>query len=238
MPGGRVVLSESTWQQPVPENRSADRASVVSAVAACVLARQPGRVLIGIDGRTAAGKTSFGHELAHALAAQGSTVLRASLDDFKRPWRDRHLYDRESGAGYYRNAFDYATLARLLLDPFSSGAADVALCSIDPLTQVDHSPTRVPAPEGAVLIVDGVFAFRPEIDRWWDLRIWLDVDGQDSVARGVERDHDRVGAASESLHRDRYGVAEDLYLSEVDPLGRADLVIDNRDFAAPRLVKG
>jgi uridine kinase len=239
MAGGCVVFSDSTWRQPMPETCSADRASVVSAVAASVLAQHPGRILVGIDGRTAAGKTTFGHELAQVLAGQGLTVLRASLDDFKQPWRDRHRYDRESGEGYYRNAFDYASLTRLLLEPFSAGAPDgVVLCSIDPITQIDHSATRVPAPEAAVLVVDGVFAFRPEIDRWWDLRIWLDVDGHDSVARGVERDHARVGEESVSLHRDRYGVAEDLYLSEVDPVSRADLVIDNRDFAAPRLARG
>ena len=237
MAGGCVVLSDSTWQQPLPEGCSEARASVVSSVADSVWARQPGRIIVGVDGRTAAGKTSFGHELAHMLAGRGLTVLRASLDDFKQPWRDRHLYDRESGEGYYRNAFDYVTLTHLLLEPFSTGAPDVALCSIDPITQIDHSATRVPAPEAAALVVDGVFAFRPEVDRWWDVRIWLDVDGDHSVARGVTRDHDWVGATSLSLHRDRYGVAEDLYLNEVDPTSRADLIIDNRDFAAPRITR-
>jgi uridine kinase len=223
----------------MPEATSADRASVVSTVAAYVQARQPGRVLVGIDGRTAAGKTTFGHELAHVLAAQGSTVLRASLDDFKRPWQDRHLYDRESGEGYFRNAFDYDALIGLLLEPFSAGTScGVVLCAIDPITQIDHSETRVSVPEAAILVVDGVFAFRPEIDRWWDLRVWLDVEGQHSTARGIARDHARVGDETESLHRDRYGAAEGIYLSETDPVSRADLIIDNRDFALPRLLRG
>jgi uridine kinase len=66
--------------------------------------------------------------------------LRACLDDFKRPWRDRHLYDRESGDGYYRNAYDYAAAVNLLLEPSGPlGSGECALCSIDPLTQVDHS---------------------------------------------------------------------------------------------------
>lgn len=111
---GSIVFSESTWQQPLPVATTDARAAVVSAVAQRALAQLPGRVLIGIDGRTGAGKTTFGHEVAQVLAAQGLAVLRASLDDFKRPWADRHLYDRESGVGYYRNAFDYDTLARLL----------------------------------------------------------------------------------------------------------------------------
>jgi uridine kinase len=47
-----------------------------------------------------------------------------------------------------------------------------------------------------------------------------------------------VGDGVESLFRDRYQVAEDIYVSEVDPVSRADLVIDNHDLAAPRLLDG
>jgi uridine kinase len=44
------------------------------------------------------------------------------------------------------------------------------------------------------------------------------------------------GRRGEALHRDRYQVAERLYVAEVDPVARADLVIDNTDFAEPLLV--
>lgn len=79
-------------------------------------------------------------------------MLRASLDDFKKPWGERHLYDRESGMGYYRNAYDYPTLVRLLLEPAGrDGSGACVLCSIDPLTQIDHSDvvTRAPGERGA-----------------------------------------------------------------------------------------
>jgi uridine kinase len=95
---------------------------------------------VGIDGRTAAGKTTLGHELASLLADAGRVVLRASLDDFKRPWAERHRYDRVSGQGYYRNAFDLDAIRELLLEPADpTGTGRVALCSIDPITQVDYS---------------------------------------------------------------------------------------------------
>jgi uridine kinase len=232
---GGVVFSDSTWQQPTPSATTDARASVLSAVAHRTTAQLPGRVLIGIDGRTGAGKTTFGHELAQVLAAQGLTVLRASLDDFKQPWADRHLYDRGSGEGYFRNAFDYDALARLLLEPFRERSPDgVPLCAIDPITQVDHSATRVPVPENAVLVVDGVFAFRDEIDHWWTLCVWLDVEPDLSLARGTDRD----GEQAESVHRDRYGGAEAIYLAEADPVARADIVINNDDFTVPFIVSG
>ncbi|MET9619764.1 hypothetical protein ABZZ37_03190 [Streptomyces sp. NPDC006464] len=229
-----VHHSVSTWRQPLPPTASSRRDALVGEIAQEILARGTGRLLVGIDGFTAAGKTSFGHELAERLSAAGRPVLRATLDDFKKPWKDRHLYDRESGEGYYRNAYDYESARRLLLDPARSPAADsCALCGIDPLTQRDHSAERTPLAPDAVLVVDGVFAFRPETDRYWDYRIWLDVDAELSVRRGAARDRNWAGSDAESIHRDRYLVAERIYLDEVDPLPRMDAVVDNTDFAAP-----
>ncbi|MEG8184476.1 hypothetical protein GZH49_39175 [Nocardia terpenica] len=228
---GRVYRSVSTWQQPVPDPASPERVALIGHVAERVLALRSGRLRVGIDGLTASGKTSFGHELAERIARVGRPVLRASLDDFKKPWRDRHLYDRESGEGYYRTAFDYPRVRALLLEPFgSNGSGDCALCAIDPLTQLDHSSVLTTADDDAVLIVDGVFAFRPEINDYWDFRVWLQVPSEVSIRRGTERDND------EQIHRERYLRAEQIYLAEVQPLRCVDVVIDNSNFARPALL--
>jgi uridine kinase len=234
---GEVHLSVSTWRQPMPPAASPERAALLEHVAERILAVGDGRLRVGIDGLTASGKTSFGHELADRISRAGRPVLRASLDDFKRPWRDRHLYDRESGEGYYRNAFDYAAVTTLLLEPAGvAGSGNCVLCSIDPLTQVDHSDVVTPAARDAVLIVDGVFAFRPEINDEWDFRIWLDVDPDVSLRRGTRRDEAWAGSEAEAVHRERYLVSERLYIDEVDPIRLVDVVIDNSMFDRPRIV--
>jgi len=227
-----IQHSVSTWTQPPPTMASPERAQLVAALAQTVCGLGPGRLKVAVDGRTASGKTSFGHELAEALAARGRPVLRASLDDFKRPWRDRSLYDRESGEGYYRNAFDYDAVRRLLLEPMTGDGA-CALCAIDPRTQIDHSTVRVIAAPDAILVVDGVFAFRPELNDHWHYRIWLDIPVADSIDRGLARD-----GGDGIVMRERYVVSEDVYSAEVDPAARADVVIDNRRFHQPRVVRG
>ncbi len=237
---GRVELSASTWRQPWPPPINPGRSVVLGQIADRILARGSRRVRVAVDGRTAAGKTTLGHELARRLVDAGRVVLRASLDDFKRPWAEAHCYDRVSGAGYYRNAFDLAAIRDLLLAPaHPSGTGLVALCSIDPLTQFDHSATRVPMPEDGILVVDGVFALRPELDPYWDLRIWVDVSPGLSLHRGTGRDAAREGASqAEALHRDRYGPAEAIYIAEVDPVARADIVVDNTSVDRLRVVRG
>lgn len=224
----------------MPPSAVPARAHVLEQIVDMIDSRGDHRVRVAIDGFTAAGKTSLGHELADGLSRRGRPAFRASLDDFKRPWSERHLYDRESGEGYYRNAFDREAACRLLLDP-SDPRADgvVALCSLDPLTQIDHSAEKVVMPANGVLIVDGVFAYRPEINEYWDLRIWIEIDAELSVRRGIERDAEQVGSdtEAEALHRDRYLMGELLYIDEVDPRSLVDVIVDNTDFDSPRIMR-
>jgi uridine kinase len=126
----------------------------------------------------------------------------------------------------------------LLLAPAGPGGSGVlVLCARDPLTGEDDRDKTVATPAGTVLIVDSVFAFRPQYNEFWDYRIWLEVGAAESLHRAVARDAPRDGAAGAArLHRDRYHVAEAVYQAEVDPLAAADLVIDNSDIAAPRIL--
>lgn len=224
----------------MPPPASAERTALIAAVAGRVAGLSPGRLRVAVDGRTGAGKTSFGHELAAMLREHGRPTLRASFDDFKHTWRHarEHGYDRVSGEGYYRNAYDFRSARDLLLGPAGpSGTGLVALCAFDPLTGEDHRDLTVIAPPGAVLIVDSVFAFRPEYDDCWEYRIWLDVDTETALRRGIARDSAAEGAAGAArVHRGRYHAAEAIYLAEVRPLARADVIIDNRDFTSPAII--
>lgn len=236
----RAFESVSSWRQPLPVAASTARTELITAVARQIARLSPGRLRVAVDGMTTAGKTSFGHELAAALRCLGRSTLRASLDDFKHPWRHaRELgYDRVSGEGYYRNAYDFASARELLLGPAGpEGSGQVVLCAHDPLTGIDHRDITVSAPTDSVLIVDSVFAFRPEYNDFWDFRIWLDVDPEFALVRGIARDAAREGIEEAArLHRDRYHVAQLIYLAEVGPRSLADIIIDNRDFANPRIV--
>lgn len=219
---------------------SAERAVLVGTLADWVAGLGTGRLRVAVDGLTGAGKTSFGHELAAALRRTGRPVARSSLDDFKHPWRHagEHGYDRVGGEGYYRNAYDFGSARELLLHPAGpAGSGKVALCAYDPLTGEDHRDKQVQTPAGTILVVDSVFAFRPQYNDCWEYRIWLDVDSQTALRRGIDRDAAAEGAQEAArLHHDRYQGAEMIYLAEVRPQQIADVIIDNRDFTAPRIL--
>ena len=225
----------------MPALASTARTRVLDTLSRRVVAIGPNRLRVVVDGYTASGKTTFGHELAAVIRERGRSTLRASFDDFKKPWSDAREqgYDRLSGEGYYRNAPDLDSARTLLLEPAGpEGSGTVALCARDPLTGVDHREVTIRAPLDAVLIVDSVFGMRPEYDSFWDYRIWIDVPPELALARGIARDSESEGRdEAERLHRDRYHVAEQLYVTEVDPQARADAIVDNADYSNPVVVR-
>ena len=63
------------------------------------------------------------------------------------------------------------------------------------------------------------------------------VSADQGLFFGVSRDAVMEGIEEATrLHRDRYHAAEMIYLAEVRPRSLADVVIDNRDFANPRIL--
>lgn len=235
----KAFESVSTWKQPAPNSTSDERKTVLGQVAARIAAQSPGRLRVSVDGLTGAGKTVFADELAAALRARGRSTARACLDDFKHLWSHarQHGYDRVTGPGYYRNAYDLKAARQLLLLPAgSTGDGHVTLCAHDPLTGEDHRNHQVVLCEDTVLVVDSVFAMRPELDTLWDIRIWLDAEPAVALKRGVDRDAAREGREeAKKLHQERYAAAERLYLDEVDVSARADLTVDNTDLSRPSL---
>ncbi|GAB2697515.1 nucleoside/nucleotide kinase family protein [Thalassiella azotivora] len=227
---------------PRTDPRTGDRsrllADVADRVEAAVDPADPaGRdvVLVGVDGVDGAGKTTFADELAAVLRARGRAVLRAGHDDFHHPRARRYARGRDSAEGFWLDSFDDEAFTRLLLAPLGPGGdRRVRTRSHDLATDavVDEPPVTV-AP-GTVVVVDGLFLHRDELADHWHLSVLLDVPFEVSVARMAVRDgsHPDPAAASNA----RYVGGQRLYHAAADPRARADLVVDNSDLDAPRLV--
>ena len=193
------------------------------------------RVLVGIDGPPAAGKTTLAERLADRLNAP---AVRASVDGFHRPREARHRRGRLSAEGYYRDAFDTEALLGRLLRPFAAGAGHVATQVFDHATD-EVAEAACDVPPRAVLVVDGVFVLREPLRDHWSLAVHLRVSPEETLRRALVRDVGVLGDAAEveQRYRRRYLPAEQMYRADCDPAGHADVVIDNDDPAAPRVVR-
>jgi uridine kinase len=89
----------------------------------------------------------------------------------------------------------------------------------------------VTAQNDSVLLFDGVFLLRPELNDHWDLRVFVRVDFAEAVCRGVLQGQGVLGSAEAALARynSRYLAGQRIYLETVRPERLADLVVNNDD---------
>jgi len=170
------------------------------------LAQSRNRIIVGIDGPDAAGKTTLADLLAHHLRGH---VVRASVGSFLQPLDVRRRRGDLSPEGCYLDSFDYDRFRREVLTPFATVG------------------------NPAVLLVDGVFLLRPEMRDAWTLSVFLDVSPKETVRRARVRDAALFGADLERRYAERYLPAQQIYRAEADPLTNADIVVDYDDPAHP-----
>ncbi|MHC2999250.1 nucleoside/nucleotide kinase family protein [Microbacterium sp. HJ5] len=198
-----------------------------------------GRVIVAVDGIDGAGKSTFADGLAEVFAESGSAVFRAGIDGFHRPRAERYARGRRSPEGFYLESYDYPTFRRVLIDPFRDGAQTAGttgfqLAAFDLARDAPVESQWVTAPRDAVLIVDGIFLHRPELQDLWDWSLWLDVPFHVAYERmslrdGCDPDPDAPSNA-------RYRLGQGLYLDRVRPRDAASVVVDNADLTHPRIV--
>jgi uridine kinase len=211
--------------------------ALVGRVASAVdeLLRVRARVLVGIDGPDAAGKTVFADRLSDKL---GGDAVRASTDAFHNPVAVRRRRGEFSPEGYYRDAFDYVAIVDELLEPFRAGRTRVGTCRYDYGTE-EPIHVDVAVPTRSVLLFDGVFLLRRELRQYWTLCVYLSVSPEESLRRGVERDAKLFGSEADAARRyaARYLPAQALYRAEVDPERLANIVVDNTEPADTLLLR-
>lgn len=192
-------------------------------------------VRVGIDGVDTAGKTSFADELGASLA----NTIRVSGDDFHNPRAIRYRQGRESAPGYYEDSFNYSAMRENLLLPLGPGG-DLKYkpgCFDVSTDKVVSIPWRSASP-ASILIFDGVFLLRPELQTNWDFSIFLHIDFDEVLRRAASRDLHLFASVGEihRIYRRRYIPGQRIYLESQKPRRRATVVIDNTDCSNPFLV--
>lgn len=180
------------------------------------VAPTPRPVVVAIDGPSAAGKST----LAAALALRTEAVVVAGDDFYAGGLTESSLAglaDR-TDADLAGTLFDWRRLREEALEPLRQGRAahyrpyDWSVADGRP-----HRPRRLePQP---LVVLEGVYAARPELADLVDLTVYVDTDPVRRQARYDDRGDD-------PRWRRHWERAERSYFSEVRPVTGFDLVVD------------
>lgn len=214
------------------------RTEALTELAEIVLAvERPHPVRVAIDGSSAAGKTTLADELAQVLADRTEReIIRVGIDYFKRAPELRTAYPIESPESYYLDTWDHDGIRERLLLPLGPGGDRRYTAAIrdSAARALPEAPVRTATPD-AVLVADGGFLQVPALDDCWDLRIYVYVGFDTVLRRGTARDQAWMdsAAAAEERYRTRYIPGERMYVDQIQPRSRAQIVVDNEDPANP-----
>jgi uridine kinase len=172
------------------------------------------RSLVAIDGTDGSGKSHFARALAGAIEAAGRPAVLLHVDDFRVTTPFEGASAEDEAALYYDRYYDFGALSAALAT-FLAGPAD-----------------------GAVAVLEGVLVLRAELPAETPLVV-LEVSPAVARERILTRDRAKGRTAEEIARRieRRYGPAQTRYRTAFDPIGRADLLIDNDDWTSPRVVR-
>jgi len=170
-------------------------------------------MLIAIDGRGGAGKSTLARKLAESLSR--ATVVE--VDDFwlpgtLRPGREKVI--AEPGSDY-----DWHRLRDQVIWPLSNdepGRYQRYDWSSDSLREW-HDVSA-----GGVVIIEGVFSTREELASFYDLRIWVETPEGVCLERGYVKD----GKEGRELWDREWMPAYENYINTNSPMTRADYVIE------------
>lgn len=218
-----------------------ERLEVLNAIVESILEiKRPHPLRVAIDGVDAAGKTTLAKELVPIIERYGRPVIHASIDNFHRPRVDRYRRGANSPEAYYYDSFDYRSLIDCLLIPLGPGGNRKYRRAIyDYRTDKPlYSPYEI-APKDAVLLLDGVFLLRNELNRYWDFRIYVEVNFQVAVGRAVSRDEEDSPLKSGILKRywEKYVPGHLIYFETVQPKNNATLIVNNNDHDKPWILE-
>ena len=215
---------------------SSQRSAVLDELAAVIGEIQlPHPVRVAINGADGAGKTRLADDLVAPCLKSGREIIRASIDGFHNPRSIRYARGTLSPEGYFRDSFNNDALIDSLLRPLGpNGSRLYRTAAFDWRSDAPVLSPQKRATRNAILILDGIFLFRPELQSEMDIKVFMDVTEQTACQRCAERDGSSPDMHSEA-HR-RYLEGQRLYFSECNPKAQADAIIDNNDLSKPVLI--
>lgn len=176
------------------------------------------RVLVAIDGKAAAGKTS----LARALILRSPCTVYHADDFFPRP--EQRTPERLSEPG---GNLDRERLEAELLSPLRAGADEVSFSPFD-CREGRLLPPRRSRP-GRIVVIEGSYSCHPALRGYYDLRVFLSVSPEEQARRVAERERERDpegadGRIAEYLRR--WIPLEEKYFAECRVADACELSID------------
>lgn len=182
--------------------------------------------IIGIDGYSCAGKTSFTEKLMESFKKSGPIYV-FHVDDYIRPQKYRYNTGNAQCFEHFFLQWDVDHISENLFQAIKKNAPQIKLqyyCKDkDTTTEYTYNVSNQ-----SIFIVEGVFLQRIEWRKYFDYVIFVDCPREIRFQREVIRSNHKGNLdAVIDRYKERYWAAEDYYNETCNPLQSSELIIKN-----------
>lgn len=169
-------------------------------------------LIVAVSGVGGAGKSTFAEALSQKTGAQV-----VSVDSFM---TDRTVPE-------YKNweIMDYERLTKEVILPFLNKNPEITYGHFD---WGKNDSTEIKSiPVSDILIIEGVGLFRPELNQYFGLKIWIEVDLEEALNRGKKRDREVHQNPQDENWDGVWKKNDEEYVKTFNPQSSADEIVFN-----------
>jgi len=201
-----VVRKILEWRTKIPNTRS---------------------LLVGISGIDGCGKGYLASQLQAHLALHGVIPAVLNVDGWLNLPQKR--FDQSAPAmNFYENAIRLDQFFSHLVLPLRDRRSIHLEADFVEETASDYRKHTYDYKDVSVVLVEGIFLFKPQYREYFDLAIWIDCSFPTALARAIDRAQEGLSPAHTIAAYDTiYFPAQRIHLAQDKPRENADLIFEN-----------
>jgi uridine kinase len=184
-------------------------------------------LLVGVSGIDGCGKGFLATQLQAHLALRGVIPVILNVDGWLNLPQKR--FDQNApGVNFYENAIRLDQFFSQLVLPLRERRSIHLEADFVEETASDYRKHTYDYRDISVVLVEGIFLFKPQYRKYFDLAIWIECSFPTALARAIDRAQEGLSPANTIAAYDTiYFPAQRIHLAQDKPREPADLIFEN-----------
>jgi uridine kinase len=184
-------------------------------------------LLVGISGIDGSGKGYLAAQLQAHLALRGVIPAILNVDGWLNLPEKR--FDQNAPAvNFYENAIRFDQFFSQLVLPLRDGRSIHLEADVVEEIASNYRNHTYHFKDVSVVLVEGIFLFKPQYRKYFDLAIWIDCSFPTALVRAIDRAQEGLSPANTIAAYERiYFPAQRIHLDQDKPRENADLIFEN-----------
>jgi uridine kinase len=184
-------------------------------------------LVVGVSGIDGCGKGYLATQLRAHLALLGVIPAILNVDGWLNLPQKRFAQSAPA-VNFYENAIRFEQFFTQLVLPLRERRSIHVVADVVEETASEYRKHAYDYDDVSVVLVEGIFLFKPQYRKYFDLAIWIDCSFPTALARAIDRGQEGLSPANTIAAYDTiYFPAQRIHLAQDKPRENADLIFEN-----------